>query len=53
MWLRHLETMDETNFVKRVREERVPGQMKRGRLQKSWDEVVIRLIFAIYILFAW
>jgi len=32
--------VDETNLVKRVREERVPGHMKRGRPKKSWDEVV-------------
>jgi len=32
--------MDETNSVKRVREERVPGLIKRGRPKKSWDEVV-------------
>jgi len=34
-WLEHLERMDETNLVKRVREERVPGHMKRGRQKKS------------------
>jgi len=39
-WLGHLERMDETNLVRRVREERVPGHMKRGRPKKSWDEVV-------------
>jgi len=39
-WLRHLERKDETNLVKRVREERVPRHIKRGRLKKSWDEVV-------------
>jgi len=33
-WLKHLERMDETNLVKRVREERVPGHMKRGRPKK-------------------
>jgi len=32
--------MDETNLVKRLREERVLGYMKRGRPKKSWDEVV-------------
>jgi len=32
--------MDETNLVKRVREERVPGHINRGRPKKSWDEVV-------------
>jgi len=32
--------MDETNLIKRVREERVPGHMKRERLKKSWNEVV-------------
>jgi len=31
---------NETNLVKRVRKERVPGDMKRGRPKKSWDEVV-------------
>jgi len=30
----------ETNLVKRVKEERVPGDIKRGRPKKSWDEVV-------------
>jgi len=30
-WLGHLERMDETNLVKRVRDERVPGHTKRGR----------------------
>jgi len=39
-WLRHFDRMDETNLVKRVREERVPGHMKRKRLKKSWGEVV-------------
>jgi len=32
--------MDETNLIKRVRKEIVPGHMKRGRPKKSWDEVV-------------
>jgi len=39
-WLGHLERMDETNLVKKVREERDPGHVKRGRPKKSWDEVV-------------
>jgi len=39
-WIGHLETMDETNLIERVREETVPRYMKRGRLKKSWDEVV-------------
>jgi len=39
-WLGHLERMDETNLVKRVREERVPEHIKKGRPKKSWDEVV-------------
>jgi len=39
-WLGHLDKMDETNLVKRVREERVSEHMKRGRPKKSWDEVV-------------
>jgi len=39
-WLRHLNRMDETNLIERVREERVPGHMKRGRPKKSWDAVV-------------
>jgi len=34
-WLGHLERMDETNLVKREREERVPGHMKKGRPKKS------------------
>jgi len=34
--------MDETNLVKRIREERVSGHMKRGRPKKSWDAVVVR-----------
>jgi len=29
-WLGHLKRMDETNLVKRVREERVLGYIKRG-----------------------
>jgi len=33
-WLGHLERMDETNLVKRVRKERVLGRMKRGRPKK-------------------
>jgi len=37
-WLGHLERMDETNLVKRLREERVPGHKKRKT--KSWVEVV-------------
>jgi len=32
--------MVETNLVKTVREERVPGHINRGRPEKSWDEVV-------------
>jgi len=32
--------MDVTNLVKRVREERVPEHLQRGRPKKSWDEVV-------------
>jgi len=39
-WLGHLEKMDETSLTKRVREEKVPGHMKRGRPKKFWDEVV-------------
>jgi len=38
-WLGHLERMDETNLVKRVREERVPGHVKRGRPKKSCEEM--------------
>jgi len=34
--------MDETNLIKRVKEEGVPGHIKRGRPKKSWDEVVIK-----------
>jgi len=34
-WLGHLERMDETNLVERVREERVPEHMKRGRPKKA------------------
>jgi len=33
-WYGHLERMDETNLVKRVREESVPGHTKRGRPKK-------------------
>jgi len=33
-WFGHLERMDETNLVKKVREERVPRHMKRGRSKK-------------------
>jgi len=29
-----------TNLIKRVREERFPGHMKRGRPKKSWNEMV-------------
>jgi len=36
----HLERMDETNLVKRVREERVPRHTGIKRPKKSWDEVV-------------
>jgi len=32
-WMKH-------TLVKTVREERVPGHIKRGRPKKSWDEVV-------------
>jgi len=32
--------MDKTSLVKRIREEKVPGHMKRIRPKKSWDEVV-------------
>jgi len=39
-WLGHLERMDETNLVKRVREEKVSGHTKRGRPKKPWAEVV-------------
>ena len=39
-WLGHLERMKETNVVRKVREEKVPGSMKRGRPKLSWDEVV-------------
>jgi len=31
-----LERMDETNLVKRIREERVPRHIKSGRPKKSW-----------------
>jgi len=34
-WLGYLERMDETNLAKRVREERIPGPIKRGRPKKS------------------
>jgi len=30
-WLGHRERMDETNLIKRIMEERVPGRIKRGR----------------------
>jgi len=33
-WLGHLERMDKTNLVKRVREERVLGHIKRERPKK-------------------
>jgi len=36
----HLERIDDTNLVKRVREGRVPGHMKSGRPKKSLDEMV-------------
>jgi len=39
-WLGHFERMDETNLVRKVRTERVPGHVKKGRPKKSWDEVV-------------
>jgi len=39
-YLRHLERMDETNLVKRIREERVTGYKKKGRSKKSWNELV-------------
>jgi len=39
-WLGHLERMDETNLVKRVRKDKVPGHMKRGRPKNLWDERV-------------
>jgi len=32
-WLEHLERMEETNLVKRVRKERVPGHIKIVRLK--------------------
>jgi len=32
--------MDETNLIKRVIEERVPGHKKRRKLKISWDEMV-------------
>jgi len=38
-WLGLLERMKETNLVKSVREERVPGHIKR-RPKKLWDGVV-------------
>jgi len=38
-WLGHLERMDETNLVKSVTDERVPGHMKR-RPKKSCNEMV-------------
>jgi len=33
-WLGQLERMDVTHLVKRVREERVPGHIRRGRPKK-------------------
>lgn len=39
-WLGHLERMNDTNLIRKVREERVPGSMKRGRPKISWEEVV-------------
>jgi len=36
-WLGHLKRMDETNLVKRVREEKVPRHIKKERPKKSWD----------------
>jgi len=40
-WLGHLERLDETNLIKRVREEKVglSGHMKIGTLKKLWNEV--------------
>jgi len=38
-WYGHLERMDEINLVKKAREERVPGHIKRGRPKKSWVEL--------------
>jgi len=37
-WLGYDERMDETNLIVRVWEERVSGNMKRGRPEKSWNE---------------
>ena len=39
-WLGHLERMSKTNLIRKIRDERVPGNMKRGRPKKTWDEVV-------------
>jgi len=39
-WLTHLERIEEINLIKRLRKERVPRHMKRGRLKMSWHEVV-------------
>jgi len=39
-WLGHHERMDETNLVKRIREERVPVHIKGGRPKKIMDDVV-------------
>jgi len=39
-WLGHHERLDEINLIKKVREDRIPGHMKRGRPKTSWDEMV-------------
>jgi len=39
-WFGLLEWMNKTNLVKIEREERVPGHKKRGKPNRSWNEMV-------------
>jgi len=39
-WLGHLERMSKANLIRKIRDERIPSNMKIGRPKKTWDEVV-------------
>ena len=41
-WFGHVERMEDSNWVKRVRNVNVEGAVTRGRPKKTWDEVIQR-----------
>ena len=41
-WYGHVERMEDDNWVKRCRSLSVEGKRERGRLRKTWEQVVAK-----------